>query len=152
MTMKHAIVKQLQGVTLAARSDSKHWVIMDGSEKVGGSSAASSPKELLMFALGGCTAMDVITILQKKRAPLEGFEIHVSGNVRDEHPQVFTELHLEYVVYGSGINPKDVERAIELSTDTYCSVSAMLKAGVKLSHSSRIEPPQRLTAREASTT
>lgn len=139
MAKKKAIVKQLQGITLAAKGDSGHWVMMDGGPTFGGSEAASSPKELLMFALGGCTAMDVIPILKKKRVPLEGFEVHVTGNAQEEHPQVFTDIHLEYVFYGHEINPADVERAIELSTTKYCSVSAMLSQAVKLTHSYRIE-------------
>lgn len=139
MTKKQAVIKQLQGITLLAKSDSNHWVVMDGSDKFGGSMAGSSPKELLMFALGGCTAMDVIPILAKRRAPIENVEIRVSGDVREEHPQVFTELHVEYVFYGNGINKEDVERAIELSTSKYCAVSAMLKPGVNITHSYRIE-------------
>lgn len=145
-TTKHTFIKQLQGITLIAKSDSNHWVIMDGSEKFGGSRAGSSPKELLMMALGGCTAMDVIPILQKKRVPVEGVEVHVSGNVRDEHPQVFTNLHVEYVVYGTGIDPGDVERAIELSTTKYCAVSAMLRPSVPITHSFRIESPEKMQA------
>ncbi len=140
MAKKTAIVKQLQGITLAARGDSKHWVMMDGSPVFGGSEAAPSPKELLLFSLGGCTAMDVIPILKKKRVPLEGFEIHISANTQEEHPQVFTDIHLEYVFYGEDINPADVERAIELSRTKYCSVSAMLSKAVTITHSYRIEP------------
>ncbi|MBI4810804.1 MAG: OsmC family protein [Ignavibacteriales bacterium] len=139
MATKEAIIKQVKGITLLAKSDSNHWVVMDGSDKFGGSLAGSGPKELLMFALGGCTAMDVIPILAKRKAPVENVEVKISGNVREEHPQVFTELHVEYVLYGNGINKEDVERAIELSTTKYCAVSAMLKPGVKITHSYRIE-------------
>jgi len=139
MTKKEAIIKQVHGITLLAKSDSNHWVVMDGSDKFGGSLAGSSPKELLMFALGGCTAMDVIPILSKRKAPIENVEIRVSGDVREEHPQIFTELHVEYIFYGNGINKEDVERAIELSTTKYCAVSAMLQPAVKITHSYRIE-------------
>jgi putative redox protein len=138
MPTKTAIVKQLQGITFAARSDSNHWVLMDGPENFEGSNAAPRPKELLLFALGGCTSSDVVPILKKKRVPLKGYEVHLSGNVREEHPQVFTDIHMEYVFYGDGINPADVERAIELSTTKYCSVTAMLKESVKITHSYRI--------------
>jgi len=140
MVTKKAIVKQVQGITLAARSDSNHWVIMDGPGTFGGSDAGPRPKELLLFALGGCTGSDVISILQKKRVPFEGFEIHLTGEVREEHPQVFTHIHVEYVFYGNGIDPSSVERAIEMSTTKYCAVSAMLKASVAITHSYRIEP------------
>ena len=139
MSAKSALVKQVQGTTLVARSDSNHWVIMDGSPTFGGSSAGSSPKELLLMALGGCTAMDVIPMLKKKQTPVTNVEIHLSGNVRDEHPQVFTDIHVEYVFYGKSVNPADVEHAIELSTTKYCAISAMLRPGVKITHSYRIE-------------
>ena len=139
MTTKEAVVKQVKGITLVAKSESNHWVVMDGPETFGGSNAGPSPKELLLMALGGCTASDVIPILKKKRVPLENLEVRLTGNVRDEHPQVFTEIHVEYIFYGDGIDPRDVERAIELSTMKYCSVTAMLKASVTITHSYRIE-------------
>lgn len=141
MSIKHAVVKQIRGITVAAKSDSNHWVVMDGSERFGGSNAGSSPKELLLMALGGCTASDVIPILMKKRVPLEGFEIQLSGTVRDEHPQIFTDIHVEYIFYGTDLKSSDLERAIELSTTKYCSVSAMLKPTVRLTHSSVVKEP-----------
>lgn len=135
MGTKEAVIRQVQGTTLVARADSAHWVVMDGSPTFGGSNAGSSPKELLLMALGGCTAMDIIPILKKKRAPVEHVEIRVTGNVRDEHPQVFTGIHIEYIISGDGVDANDVERAIELSTTKYCSVSAMLRTGVPITHS-----------------
>ncbi len=149
MTEKTALIKQVKGTTLIARSDSNHWVVMDGGPKFGGSNSGSSPKELLMMALGGCTIMDVIGILQKTRTPVQNIEIYVTAKVRDEHPQILTEIHLEYVVYGDGIDPHDVERAIELSTGTYCSVSAMLKHAAVITHSYRIEKTEALRPQPA---
>ena len=143
MATKHAYLKQLQGATFGVKGDSNHWVVMDLAQATGGMDAASRPKELVLFALGGCTASDVVNILQKKRVPLQGFEIHLTGNEREEHPRVFTDIHIEYVLYGDGISPADVERAIELSTTKYCSVSAMLASSVKLTHSYRIEAGHR---------
>lgn len=140
MLKKYAAVIQLQGITLAAKSDTNHWVMIDGLETFGGSNAASTPKELLLMALGGCTASDVISILRKKRVPFDRCAINLTGTVRDEHPQVFTEIHIEYVIYGTGVNAADVERAIELSTTRYCAVSAMLNKSINISHSLRIEP------------
>ncbi len=142
MAKKTAIVKQIQGLSFAARADSGHWVTMDGPEDLNGSNAASRPKELLLFALGGCTGSDVVSILRKKRVPLDNLEIRLSANSATEHPQVFTDIHVEYVFRGDGIKPADVERAIELSTEKYCSVSAMLRASVPLTHSYRIEEAQ----------
>ena len=140
MAKKRAIVQNIRGVTFLGKADSNHWVTMDGPEDFGGSNAGSRPKELVLMALGGCTGSDVATILQKKRVPVRGFEMRLEANTAEEHPQVFTDIHIEYVVYGDGINPADVERAIELSTTKYCAVSAMLRPSVKLTHSLRIEP------------
>ena len=67
------------------------------------------------MALGGCTASDVVPILKKKHVPVQDFEVRIEADVREEHPQVFTDIHIEYVIYGNGIDPRDVERAIELS-------------------------------------
>ena len=139
MAVKTALVKQVQGVTFAGHSDSNHWVMMDGPQEFGGSNAATRPKELLLLALGGCTAHDVVSILQKKRVALDGFEIHITADQRDEYPQVFTKIHLEYVIRGEGIHSQDVERAIELSESKYCSVNAMLRPAVPITRSYRIE-------------
>jgi putative redox protein len=140
MAKRQAVVKHIQGVTFAAKADSNHWVVMDGPVEFGGSNAGSRPKELLLMALGGCTASDVASILQKKRVPFHGFQVTLEANSVQEHPQVYTDIHIEYVLYGDGINPADVERAIELSTTKYCSVSAMLRPTISITHSYRIEP------------
>lgn len=146
MAQRTALVRQVRGLTFTARAGSNHWVSMDGPEELGGSRAASSPKELLLMALGGCTGSDVASILQKKRAPLRGMEILLTATVAEEHPQVFTDIHLEYVFYGDGLKIADIERAIELSSTKYCSVTAMLRPSVTLTHSYRIEPADQFTA------
>lgn len=139
MPTKNAIIKQLSGITFAAKADSNHWVMVDGPEGLHGSNAASRPKELLLFALGGCTASDVVSILTKKRVPFDNFEIYLEANLGEEHPQVFTDIYIEYVVYGDEINPADVEHAIELSVTKYCSILAMLRGNVNITHSYRVE-------------
>ena len=135
MSIKKAVVKQLRGITLAAKADSNHWVMMDGRDASGGEGAASTPKELLLMALGGCTSMDVIPILKKMRVKFDAFEAHLTGNAREEHPQAFTDILIEYIFHGDAIAEADVQRAIELSTTKYCSVSAMLRDSVKITHS-----------------
>jgi putative redox protein len=139
MAEKKAVVRQIDGLTFAGKADSNHWVVMDGPEAVGGSNAGARPKELLLMALGGCTGSDVAAILKKKRVPLERFEIRLTARTQEEHPQVFTAIHIEYVFFGEHIPVADVERAIELSTTKFCAVSAMLKASVELTHSYKIE-------------
>lgn len=83
--------------------------------------------ELLMISLAGCSAMDVISILRKKRQNVTGFEIRVHGDRSNDHPKVFTDFDLEYIVRGIDVDPAAVERAIQLSTEIYCSVHAMLE-------------------------
>lgn len=136
---KKITLRQLQGNTLVAKGQSNHWVVLDSKKENGGSEAGTSPKELLLIALAGCTSMDVISILKKKRAPLVAYECNVSGIEADEHPKKFTSIHIEYVLYGNNIKPEDVERAIELSRTKYCSVSAQLEPSASITHSYRIE-------------
>ncbi len=143
--IKEVYLKQLKGNTFAAKAGSGHWIIMDTKKEVDGSEGASTPKELLLMSLAGCTSMDVIPILKKKRSPVLGYECNIKAVERDVHPKLFTEIHIEYVFYGDGIKAEDVERAIELSQTKYCSVSAQLSASTKITHSYRIEPAAKLT-------
>lgn len=146
MPTKKAVVRQITGITFAARADSGHWITMDGAPQFGGSDAAPRPKEMLLFALGGCTSSDVLPILKKKQVPVEDYELHITAEVREEHPQIYTSIHLEYVITGEGIEPAAVERAIELSLTKYCAVTAMLGKAVPITHSYRIERPVRTAA------
>ncbi len=138
MATKKAVVKHIKGVTFMGKADSNHWVTMDGPENFGGSDAGTRPKELLMLALGGCTGSDVASILGKKKIKLDGFEMNISADVADEHPQVFTKMHLEYIFYGKNLPEKDIERAIDLSLTKYCSVTAMLQKAMPIEHSYKI--------------
>lgn len=139
MAEKKAFVKQIKGITFAGKANSNHWIMMDGPEEFGGSNAGARPKELLLIGLGGCTGSDVVTILKKKKVNVDGFEMNITSDVSETHPQVFTKIHIEYVFYGKAIEPKDVERAIELSITKYCSVTAMLSKAMPVTHSFRIE-------------
>lgn len=120
-----ATVKQVDGYALLGRANSGHWVPMDGSAKIGAADGAARPKELLLLALGGCTAFDVEMILRKRRVGLEGLEIELEADEATEHPMVFTEVRMVYHVRGD-VPVADLERAIRLSKEKYCSVSAML--------------------------
>jgi putative redox protein len=134
-----AYIRQLKGITLNAKADSNHWLTMDGGEDFGGSKAGSGPMEMVLMALGGCSSMDIIPILKKKRVPIEGYEVYLDAERATDHPKVFTNIKIEFVFYGKGIEPKDIERAIELSTSKYCSVYAMLSKSVNITHTFRIE-------------
>ncbi len=138
MAIKHAFIKQINGITFAGKTDSNHWITMDGPKDFGGSDAGIRPKELLLLGLGGCTASDVVSILQKKRIKLNGFEINVTADQTEGHPSVFTKMNLEYVFYGNNIKESDVERAIELSQTKYCGVTAMFEKVMEITHSYKI--------------
>jgi putative redox protein len=138
MATVKAQVKQINGITFAGKTSSKHWVMMDGPEDFGGSDAAIRPKELLLLALGGCTGSDVASIMQKKRVKLDKFEMNIEAEMTDEHPKVYSKINLEYVFYGKNIDPKAAERAIELSLTKYCGVTAMLEKAIKIEHSYKI--------------
>jgi len=127
-------IRQIDGIALAGAGDTNHWVGMDGPEEFGGHAAGSRPIELLLMSLGGCTGMDVISILKKKRVKLDDFRIEIDADRAEEHPRVFTAINLHFIFIGKGIRPKDVERAIELSSTKYCPASAMLRKSVKITH------------------
>jgi putative redox protein len=138
MATKTAYVKHIKGVTFLGKTDSNHWITMDGPEELGGSNAGIRPKELLLTALAGCTGSDVAVILNKKKIKYDNFELNISADVQEEHPQVFTKIHVEYVFYGKDIPVADVERAIELSQTKYCSVTKMLEKAASITHSYKI--------------
>jgi putative redox protein len=119
-------------------ADSGHTLVLDAAEAAGGENAGFRPTELLLISLAGCTAMDVISILRKKRQDVTGLEVRTDGNRSEGHPKVYTDITIEYIVSGRGIDPAAVERAIELSTETYCTVEAMLKKAATITTSYRI--------------
>jgi putative redox protein len=103
-----------------------------------GGGEGMTPMELVLIGLAGCSAMDVITILRKKRQPVEQLEVRARGQRRTEHPTVFSSIKLEYIVHGSGVDPQAVARAIELSRERYCPVWAMLEPTVTVTAASRV--------------
>ena len=133
-----ATIKRVEGIAMVGKADTNVWVPMDGPEELTGTGAGVRPIELFLLGLGGCTGMDVISILQKMRVGLRDFEIEVDADRAEDHPKVFTKIHLKYIVYGEGIKSEDVERAISLSEEKYCSASAMLRSSVELSSSFEI--------------
>lgn len=104
-----------------------HSLVMDARAEHGGEATGMRPLQVLLCGLAGCTGMDVVSILEKKRQDVRGLEIRVEGDQReDEFPKIYVEVRLHYVVTGFGVSPGAVERAIELSKDKYCSVGGML--------------------------
>lgn len=115
-----------------AYSSNGFSVPLDAQKAAGGHDAGISPMELLLTALAGCTGMDVISILRKKQQQVTAFEVQVEGVRAEEHPKVFTEIWVKYIVTGQNLDPKAVERAIELSRDKYCGAAATLRHTAQL--------------------
>lgn len=128
------LVWEGQGLAFRAIGGSGYQIRFDNPAGPSG----ASPMELVALASGGCTASDVISILQKKQQQVVEFEVNVIGIRAAEHPKVFTEIELEYVVTGHQVDAQAVERAIELSLTKYCSVNKMLESSVQLNHRYRI--------------
>jgi len=139
-TMKIDLYNVGESLTFVAKADSGHFITMDAPESLGGHNSASRPMEVILQALAGCTGMDVLSILKKKRVKVDHFAMTVTGERAETHPKVFTKIHLTYKFWGEDITESAAERAIELSETKYCSVSAMLKSTAEISSSFEINP------------
>lgn len=127
-------VQRAKGATFIAKGDSNHWVVLDSVEKFGGSNAASRPMEMLLIALGSCTAMDIEALINKMRTPVSDFRVEISAERQEEHPRVFTKIHLTFIFTGDNLNKANIAKAVKLSQEKYCSVSAMLSNSVEISY------------------
>ncbi len=117
---------------------SGHQVTLDAAEHDGGHNEGFRPMELLLVGLAGCTGMDVISILRKKRQQVTAYEVHITGVRAEDHPMVFVEITVEHIVTGYHIQPEAVARAIQLSKERYCGAGAMLGKVAHLTHTYRI--------------
>ena len=133
-----AILKQVKGCSFVCKADSNRWVSIDTSKENFGTDASSHPMEFILFAIGGCSGCDIVSILNKKQVTLKNFEINIDSERSESHPKVFTKIHLKYVFYGKDIKSEHVERAINLSEEKYCPVHAMLKHSVSITSSYKI--------------
>ena len=130
-----AQVKWLEGVAFQANSESGHELVMDGSPEYGGQNRGARPMELILIGLGGCAAFDVVTILKKARQDITDVRCELQAERFDGIPAVFTKIHLHFVVTGRAVKPNQVEKAIHLSAEKYCSASKMLgDGGVEITH------------------
>lgn len=122
------------GMSFDGTATSGFTIPMGTSAEFGGDNDGLRPIELVLVGLAGCTAMDVISILQKKRQEVTAFEVSAHADRATEHPKVFTHVVLEFVVTGKEIDRAAVERAVELSSTKYCSAQAMLIKAVEIEH------------------
>lgn len=139
MQMIEAQVRLTQDMQFEGSATSGHKLTMDADDASGGRNSGFRPMELLLVGFGGCTGMDVISILRKKRQNVTSLEMNVKGEKSDGYPKIYREVHIEYVVKGKSIQKEAVERAIELSLTKYCSVGATLGKAGTITHSYRIE-------------
>ena len=133
-----ASVDLLDGMAFRATTGTGHEVVMDAAPEVGGGDAGPRPMEMLLVGLGGCTGMDVISMLRKMHQHVSGYEIRLSGERANDHPKIFTRIGVEHVVRGSDLSADAVRRAVELSATRYCSAAAMLNRAAHVEETYRL--------------
>ncbi len=134
-----ARVHWLEAMTMVGESGSGHAVVMDGAPEQGGRNLGVRPMEMLLLGMGGCTEFDVLLILRKARQQVTSCVVELSAERASEDPKVFTRIHVHFVLRGKNLNPRQVERAIALSAEKYCSASIMLGATARITHDFEIQ-------------
>ena len=129
-----ARVKWLDNMSFVGESGSGQSVIMDGAPDSGGRDLAARPMEMVLMGMGGCTAFDVVMILQKSRQAIKDCIIELSAERAEDIPKVFTKIHVHYIVKGKGLDANKVKKAIDLTAEKYCSVSVMLEKTAEITH------------------
>jgi putative redox protein len=126
---KPAVVRYAADDFFIATTPSGHSLVFDLDHE---RNSSGGPAEMLLIALGGCTGVDVVSVLKKKRQAVTAYRVEISGERRDEHPRNFTKMKVHHIIHGRGVNPEAVARAIELSEEKYCSVAATLRPTVEI--------------------
>ena len=127
-------VNWVDGMLMVGKSHSGHSITMDGPIEIGGENLGVRPMEMLLLGVAGCTMIDVVTTLQKMRQDLSHCETRISAERANEHPKVFTDIHIKFIVKGIDLDSKKVDKAITLSAEKYCSASIMLGKTAKITH------------------
>ncbi|HSN38556.1 MAG TPA: OsmC family protein [Burkholderiales bacterium] len=127
-------VKLHENVCFVAESESGHAIVMDGAAEGGGRNMGPRPMETVLMGTGGCTAYDVVHILRKSRAPVTDCVVDITAERAAEDPKVFTKIHFHFTVTGVGLKAQQVERAVHLSAEKYCSASIMLGKTAAITH------------------
>ncbi len=128
------------GAAFVGETSSGHRVVIDGPAEGGGRDLGPRPMEMLLLGMGSCTAYDVISILKKSHQDIQDCKIDLTARRADDTPKVFTDIHVHFTVFGNDMKEKQVERAINLSAEKYCSASIMLGKTAKITHSYEIQP------------
>lgn len=132
-------IKWLENVAFVGESESGHAMVMDGAPEGGGRNLGPRPMETVLIGTGGCTAFDVVHILKKGRATVSDCVVDISAERADQDPKVFTRIHFHFVVTGKSLKREQVERAIHLSAEKYCSASIMLAKTASITHDFEIK-------------
>jgi putative redox protein len=133
-----SIARWVDGLKFETTFSTGHKMTMDTSPEQGGANEGPRPIEMLLSGLAGCTGMDVLAILRKKRQEVKAFRVIVQGDRREEHPKIFTTIHVTYEVMGTGIDVEAVRQAVLLSEEKYCSVAAMLRLAAPITSEVRV--------------
>lgn len=121
-----AVLKWTSGLQFVAQTEETSAIVLDSSDGKSG----PTPMQMVLMGVAGCTAMDVVYIMKKKRADLTDFQIVIYGTMAEEHPKRFTDIEIEYLFYGNNLKEKDAQKAIELSEQKYCSAAASINANI----------------------
>ncbi len=138
-----ARIKLVEGITFVAESGSGHAVVVDGAPDVGGRNLGARPMELVLMGTGACSAIDVVLILRKARQDIVDCVVELEAERSEKDPKVFTKIHLRYIVTGRKLAPAQVERAVKLSKEKYCSATIMLAMSAEVSYAIEVRdaPP-----------
>jgi putative redox protein len=137
-----ARVQLVEGMTFVAESGSGHAIVIDASTEAGGRNLGARPMEMVLMGTGACSAIDVVHILRKARQPVSGCVVELDADRASGDPKVFTRIHFRFVVTGRGLAPAQVERAVNLSRDKYCSATAMLAKSANITTEFEIREPE----------
>jgi len=131
-------IKWVENVTFVAETESSHAIVMDGAPEGGGRNLGPRPMETMLAGTGGCTAYDVVTILRKARQNISDCVVEIDAERAPQDPKIFTRIHFHFVVTGWDVDAKQVDRAIHLSAEKYCSASIMLGKTAEITHNFEI--------------
>ena len=132
--MKHTVDTSWQGNMKFDALVSGHNIVMDALPSVGGNDEGARPKELMLASLAGCTGMDVVSILKKMRVDLKYFNLRIEAEMTEEHPKHYTAMHIIYEFKGVGLELEKLQKAVNLSQEQYCGVSATYRKAMEITH------------------
>ena len=127
-------VNWVDGLLMVGKSDSGHTITMDGPPESGGENLGVRPMEMLLLGVAGCTMIDVVTTLKKMRQDLSHLETKINAERATDHPKVFTDIHIQFILKGQNLDEKKIDKAITLSAEKYCSASIMLGEMATITH------------------